>query len=123
TRLLYPFFAGLLLFRITRPGRIKHAFTLSSLLLIIVFAIPRIGGAAHLWENGLYEALVIILAFPLIVWLGASGVLVKNPAVKTCKFLGDISYPLYISHYPLIYIYTGWVTNHRGVGWGGEALP
>jgi peptidoglycan/LPS O-acetylase OafA/YrhL len=27
--------------------------------------------------------------------------------------LGDISYPLYITHYPLIYIYTGWVVRDK----------
>ena len=30
---------------------------------------------------------------------------------RICKFLGDISYPIYITHYPLIYIYTAWVCN------------
>jgi peptidoglycan/LPS O-acetylase OafA/YrhL len=32
------------------------------------------------------------------------------------RFCGDLSYPLYITHYPLIYIYTSWVvTSNRGV--------
>ena len=28
-----------------------------------------------------------------------------------CKFLGDISYPLYLVHYPFIYLYYAWVKN------------
>lgn len=32
---------------------------------------------------------------------------------KVCGFLGDISYPLYITHYPFVYIYTAWVIDTR----------
>jgi peptidoglycan/LPS O-acetylase OafA/YrhL len=113
SRMLYPFFAGLLLFRIGKLVHIKHGFLWCSILLIIVFAIPRIGGSQHLWMNGLYDSLTIILIFPLIVYLGASSELTGKYASRMCKFLGDISYPIYITHYPLIYIYTGWVADHK----------
>ena len=36
-----------------------------------------------------------------------------SQSAKICKFLGDISYPLYITHYPLIYIYTTWVVDNK----------
>ncbi|RZK30577.1 MAG: acyltransferase [Hymenobacter sp.] len=113
TRMLFPFFGGLLLFRTVRPGRVQHAFFWSSLLVVAVLALPRIGDAAHPWQNGLYEALSIILIFPLIVFLGASGELVSAGTTKACRFLGDISYPIYITHYPLVYTYTAWVYNHK----------
>jgi peptidoglycan/LPS O-acetylase OafA/YrhL len=112
-RVMYPFFAGLLLFRTTKPGHIKNAFLWSSLLVLAVLAIPRIGGTEHLWMNGLYDSLSIIILFPLIVYVGASGVLVGKNAKRVCKFLADLSYPLYITHYPLIYIYTAWVHDHK----------
>ncbi len=112
-RVLYPFFAGLLLFRAGKLAHIKHAFVWCSLLVIIVLALPRFGGEEHLWMNGLYEALVIIFIFPLIIYLGASGELHSNSQKKVCKFLGDISYPIYITHYPLIYLYTGWVADKK----------
>ena len=83
---------------------------------------PRIGGQQHFWMNGLYESLSIILIFPLIVYLGASGKTHTAASTKTCKFLADISYPIYITHYPFIYVYTGWASNHSGVGLR-EALP
>ena len=113
TRLMYPFFAGLLLSRTAKLTFIKNAFLWCSLLIIIVLSIPRIGGSTHLWMNGLYEALVIILIFPLIVYIGASGNVKGKYANRLCKFLGDISYPIYITHYPLIYIYTAWVKNNN----------
>ncbi len=112
-RLLYPFFAGLLLQKIVKPTSIKHGFLWCSMLIIAVLSFPRIGGTAHVWLNGLYDAGSIILLLPLIVWLGASSSLLGNYATKFCHFLGNISYPLYITHYPLIYIYTGWVVQHK----------
>ena len=74
---------------------------------------PRIGGEDFLWANGLYDSMIVIFLFPVIVWLGASGEVKGKYASKLCKFLGDISYPIYITHYPLIYIYTGWVGTHH----------
>jgi len=112
-RLLYPFFAGLLLFRISKLTQVKHAFLWCSLLVVFFLAMPRIGGSEHLWMNGLYDSMIIIFIFPLIVYLGASGEIKGRYASKICKFLGDISYPIYITHYPIIYIYTGWVSNHK----------
>lgn len=111
TRLMYPFFGGLLLSRISRPVPVKQAFLWCSLLLIIVLCIPRIGGADHTWMNGLYESAVIIFIFPLIVYLGAGGEVKGKVPTGICKFLGDISYPIYITHYPIIYLYTGWVVD------------
>lgn len=113
TRLLYPFFAGLLLSRVTRPTQVKNAFVWCSLLLLLTLAIPRVGNADHLWMNGLYDALSIILIFPVIVYLGASGEIKSKTGQRVSKFLGDISYPLYITHYPLIYCFTAWSFNNR----------
>ncbi len=112
-RLLYPFFSGVLLFRIGKLIHIKGAFAVCSLLIIVVLAVPRIGGTEHLWMNGLYESIVIIIIFPLIVAIGAGGHMTGNFATKVCKFLGDISYPLYITHYPLIYLHIAWVSNNK----------
>jgi peptidoglycan/LPS O-acetylase OafA/YrhL len=113
TRMMYPFFAGLLLNRTAKLVYIKNAFLWSSLLIIIVLAIPRVGGSEHLWMNGLYDLLSIIFIFPIIVFLGAGGKINGKFSSRVCNFLGDISYPLYITHYPLIYIYTAWVADKK----------
>jgi peptidoglycan/LPS O-acetylase OafA/YrhL len=115
TRTMYPFFAGLLLSRIAKPRRIKHAFLMCSLLVAILLFMPRIGGPEHVWMNGIYESVCIILIFPLIVYLGASGVIHTQRESRICKFLGDISYPLYMVHYSLLYFYVAWVSNHKGI--------
>src|ERR1700735_626614 len=118
TRLLYPFFAGLLLSRVVKPGHINNAFLLCSVLLLVVFCVPRIGDPQHAWSNGLFESLSIIFVFPFVVYLGASGVLKGVKENKICKFLGDISYPIYITHYAFIYIYTGWVSDNWYASFG-----
>lgn len=112
-RLMYPFFAGLLLSRVTKITYVKNAFLWCSLLLIAVLAMPRIGGSENLWMNGLYESFCIIIVFPIIVYLGASGAIYSKSGTRFCKFLGDISYPIYITHYPLIYVYMGWVATNK----------
>jgi peptidoglycan/LPS O-acetylase OafA/YrhL len=115
-RVMYPFFAGLLLCRIAKIKKVKYAFLFSSILVMVVLSIPRIGGETHVWMNGLYEAAVIIFFFPVIVYLGAGGEVQGKFAKGVCKFLGDISYPIYITHYPLVYIYTAWVFDKKVPG-------
>lgn len=114
TRVMYPFFAGLLLSRIVKPTKIKNAFLLCSILIAIILYMPRIGGADNLWMNGIYESVCIILIFPVIVYIGASGVIQSQRGNRICKFLGEISYPLYMVHYPLVYFYVAWLSNHKG---------
>jgi peptidoglycan/LPS O-acetylase OafA/YrhL len=112
-RLMYPFFAGLLLQRMAKLIQLRKAFLWCSLGIVLVLSLPRIGDQEHLWMNGLYEALSIIFIFPLIVFLGASGEVKEGYAARACQFLGDISYPIYITHYSLIYLYTGWVYDTK----------
>lgn len=113
TRLLYPFFAGLLLSRVVTVGRYKHAFLLSGAIIVVALALPRVGGSTDLWKNGLYDALCIVIIFPLVVYIGASGEVGTRLGARVCGFLGAISYPVYIIHYPFVYTYTAWVAKTR----------
>ena len=112
-RLLFSFSAGMLLFRIFKPIKIKGAFWICSIAIIALLAVPRIGGYDHLWMNGIYDTLCVVLLFPLLVHWGASGKTTDKYTIKICKFLGDISYPLYMVHYPFIYLYYAWVKNNN----------
>lgn len=111
-RLLFSFSAGLLLSRIFKPANIKGAFWICSLFIVALLAVPRIGGAEHLWMNGIYDTVCCVVFFPLLVYLGASGNTTDKYTTRVCKFLGDISYPLYMVHYPFIYLYFAWVKNN-----------
>lgn len=112
-RLLFSFSAGLLLSRVFKPTHIRGAFWICSLSVIALLAVPRIGGSEHLWMNGLYDTACAVVFFPLLVYLGASGTTTDKHSKRICKFLGDISYPLYMVHYPFIYLYYAWVKNEN----------
>lgn len=64
------------------------------------------------WTNGLYEAICILICFPLIVSIGAGSSVVGGKSAAINKFLGEISYPIYITHYPLIYLQMSWARSH-----------
>lgn len=125
-RLLFAFPAGLLLSRIFRPAKVNGAFWIGTAAIIVLAAIPRLGGEERLWLNGIYDAICGIAVFPLVVYLAASGRTTDRTTTALCKFLGDISYPLYMMHYPFIYLYYAWVKNHSltfGESlWGALAL-
>jgi peptidoglycan/LPS O-acetylase OafA/YrhL len=112
-RMMYPFFAGLLLFRMGKLTKVKNAFFWCSVLVLIALSIPRIGGSEHLWWNGIYDSLVVIFFFPVVIYLAASGEIKSKFSSKVCNFFGDISYPIYITHYPIIYIYTAWAADTK----------
>ena len=72
---------------------------------------PNIGGKMGPLDGG-YQALCILILFPLIVLAGAGSKTTDAKSTAVCKWLGDISYPIYITHYPLIYMQMDWVSQH-----------
>lgn len=111
-RLMFAFPAGLLLSRLYKPTKVRGAFWIGALAIVVLAAVPRLGGAEKLWMNGVYDAVCCIVVFPLLVYLAASGKTTDKVSSAVCKFLGDISYPLYMVHYPFIYLYYAWVKNN-----------
>lgn len=112
-RLAFPFLMGIFLARVAKLKFIKNAFTITTIVLIIVFAAPRLGGHSLPWLNALYECFALLIMFPMLILIGAGGTVEGKSASHICKFLGDISYPIYITHFPLIYVYMAWVTNGK----------
>ena len=116
TRLLYPFFCGLLISRVGKLIKVKAGFWWCSLMIVVLFCMPWMGigteGESR-WTNGLYEALCILVCFPLIVAMGAGSSVTGSKSSAIIKFLGEISYPIYITHYPLIYMQMSWVDSHK----------
>ena len=109
-RMLCPFTMGILMSRLFKPLRqARGAFWTSAALLLIIFHIPYIYSDGALSLNGVFEAACIIAVFPLLVWYAASGKTTDEASTRICRFLGDISYPLYIVHYPLMYAFYMWL--------------
>lgn len=116
SRLAYPFLIGLVISRMAKMQiRIpRHGFILCSCILAFVLSMPRVGGDApdNFWMNGLYETVAILCVFPLIIMMGRGSTVAGERYEGVCRWLGDISYPLYVTHYPIIYVQMSWAAAH-----------
>ena len=115
-RLAYPFLVGLLLYRLgDRLPRLTLGFPLLSAILLALFAAPVLGTWHGIALNGLYQAGCVLILFPAIIVAGrhAAG----GPAtLRLCRLAGRLSYPLYITHYPFVYVYMNWVATRPASG-------
>ena len=114
-RMLFPFSMGMLLARKFQPLKnVRGAFWICSAILLILFIVPYIEGkAGGIILNGVFEAVCIFLIFPALVWLGASGKTTDRRSTLVCKFSGDISFPLYAVHYPVMYLFYSWLIENK----------
>lgn len=111
-RMLFPFTLGMLLSRTFKPLPIRGAFWLCTAMLLALFAVPYIETMQPLCMNGVFEMTCIILIFPAIVLLAASSTSVSETTKRTATLLGNLSYPLYTVHYPIMYLfYAGLIAN------------
>ena len=110
-RMLFPFSMGMLLARTFKPRKVKGAFWICTIALIVLFAVPYIPSDNGISLNCLYEFVCIACIFPALVWLGACGS-ASGVTSKANAFLGELSYPLYIVHYPIMYIFYAWLIKN-----------
>jgi peptidoglycan/LPS O-acetylase OafA/YrhL len=107
-RISYSFSAGLLIFRAQWSIKNRLGFLGLTGLLLLAFLMPDVG------EDWLAELLVVLLYFPLLVCLGV-GTQSGKRLKKWCVLSGRISYPLYMTHYAVIWIFGNYYTRfHRG---------
>src|SRR5271168_2404020 len=103
-RLTVSFVMGLWLYRIQgRIRRPKIGLLVLSMLLVVIFQAPKFPNAGGLSFNGLYDAACVLFLFPLIIICGAHSDAGAG-MMRLCKFSGRLSYPLYITHIPFVYI-------------------
>ncbi len=129
-RMLFPFTLGMLMARRFNVKRQKtkdesqivqqptansqqSVFWISVVVLFVLFSMPYIPKTGNVSVNGIYELACIICVFPLIIWFGAAANITNAFTTKICKFLGDISYPLYIVHYPVMYLFYSWLIKNE----------
>lgn len=115
-RMLFPYTVGTLMARQFRPVKVRHAFWLCSLLILLAGFMPVFGGERMPWLNGLYDFLCASVLFPLIVWMGASQLVTDAFTLRLSQRLGDLSYPLYAIHFPFMLLLFG------EMGFVGSAL-
>ena len=127
-RMLFPFCMGMLIARTFKPRKVKGAFWICSIILAAVLSAPHIAKSqtSNISLNSLYEFICITAIFPLLVWLGACGNNGQSFTNTISKKLGEISYPLYLTHYPLMYVFYAWLIDHKcytlGEGWIGASI-
>ena len=131
-RMMFPFTLGMLMARLfsqrTTDNRRQSFFTnnifwIATIVLFALFSVPYISGEdvtsrvptlANISLNGIYELFCIMVVFPLIVWIAALSDSAQSKfTLKLSKFLGDLSYPLYIVHYPVMYLFYAWLIKNQ----------
>jgi peptidoglycan/LPS O-acetylase OafA/YrhL len=105
-RISYSFLAGLLIYRSGYIIKNKLGFIGMAVLLFLTFIMPF-----SKW-NWLSEPVVVLFYFPLLIALGAGATL--TPALKKfCVFFGKISYPLYMTHYAVLWMFGNYYGSHK----------
>ncbi|NIG55676.1 acyltransferase [Chitinophaga sp. Cy-1792] len=105
-RVAWSFLAGMLIYRYQFIIKNKIGFTGVSVLLLAALLMPVFK------YNALAELLVVIVYFPLLVALGA-GCLPGSYAGAACRFSGKISYPLYMTHYAVLWMFGNYYNLYK----------
>jgi peptidoglycan/LPS O-acetylase OafA/YrhL len=106
-RISYSFLAGMLIFRSNWIIKSNIGFLGLSVLLLLAFLVPF----AEEW-NWLSELIIVLFYFPLLIALGAGAKLTEG-FKKICVFSGKISYPLYMTHYSVMWIFANYYTKYK----------
>ncbi len=106
-RVLFSFIAGLVIYRFNLRIKNNLHLLLYMVLLTVVFVTPHFEGDWYM------ELLMVVLVFPVLVMLG-SGVAVKGRIAQLCSILGNLSYPLYMTHYWMIWILGSYAATDPG---------
>ncbi|UOR03763.1 acyltransferase [Hymenobacter aerilatus] len=98
-RVFFSFLAGMLVYRSQwiLPSRLG----LGGVSILLLLALLSPFSDQYNW---LTEPLIAIFYFPFLIALGA-GTQVSDRLAAVCTFSGEISYPLYIIHYPFIWLF------------------
>ena len=73
------------------------------LLLLITFLIPFSKPVNWLIDSG-----VVLVYFPFLMALGA-GARPEAGFKRICQFSGELSYPLYMTHYPFLWLVLSYI--------------
>ncbi|MWB95168.1 acyltransferase family protein [Flavobacterium sp. GA093] len=106
-RVFYSFLAGMLVYRFNWIIKSRLGFVSLSVLLVAAFVVPFIKE-----YNWFIDAFIVVVYFPFLVALGAGAELLPG-FKKICKLSGDISYPLYMVHYPFLWVFYSYIEKYK----------
>ena len=103
-RVTYPFWAGVLLFRVAVLRALPRVpISLIGGVLATLLLLPV--------DSSVYNVLLVLVVFPILVAL-ATQAYIGNTMARVCSFLGRLSYPLYLIHWPVFRVIHGLVGMH-----------
>jgi peptidoglycan/LPS O-acetylase OafA/YrhL len=112
-RLSFSFVTGLWLFRVRdRLPRVRLGLWLLTTILAGATLIPMLPDIEGIRTNGVYETVCVVFLFPFIVLAGSHST-PKGKVVEVCRVGGRLSYSIYITHYPFLYLWMNYVANER----------
>ena len=98
-RMLFSFTTGMCIMRYGFFIKNRLGFGGLSVLLIAAFLAPY-----NLASNPVVEPFIVLIYFPFLIALGAGSILPSKQA-HICRLSGNISYPLYITHYFVLWAF------------------
>jgi peptidoglycan/LPS O-acetylase OafA/YrhL len=102
------FFGGVLLYRVIAAARARGwsapvlpaPFLVTALCLVAILSVPRRYGPE-------FDLLALFVLFPVLVTLAAAPGTSGGYGARLCRLAGDLSYPVYVLHYPLYVLIGG----------------
>ena len=117
-RLAFPLFFGLLLHRLGWKIRLpKHVATaLVGVSFVALLYVPA-NGAFHPWKagaplNGYFDLLAMFVILPVMLLVAVGSESYGGRFAKTAAFLGELSFPVYMSHYMFMPMHRHYVTTY-----------
>jgi len=107
-RVFFGFPVGIMLYRLHRRMQpiVVPAPALSGLLALVMFA--HLSGTARIG----FDIGFVLLISPALVLLGSFDGPASPFLVQLCRWLGLISYPIYVIHFPVILVLNSWERRH-----------
>jgi peptidoglycan/LPS O-acetylase OafA/YrhL len=106
-RMFYSFLAGVCVLRYQLIFKRKLGFVSLSILLLLAFFTPY-----HPSSNWYSEPALIVLFFPFLIAIGA-GTKLSSQQEKFCRLAGSLSYPLYITHYCIMWMFGSYYSQTK----------
>ncbi|WP_225889705.1 acyltransferase family protein [Chitinophaga terrae (ex Kim and Jung 2007)] len=106
-RIAFSFTAGILVYRLGWRIRTRLGFAALGSILLAVFLLPF--SEKYNW---IIDPAMAIFVFPILVATGA-GAAVHPATSRVCELSGEISYPLYMIHYPFIWLFMSYVEKYK----------
>lgn len=106
-RMAASFWGGMVLYRAGGILPTGLGFLPLGLLLLGAFVVPFV----PTW-NWLLDPVLVVLYFPGLVALGA-GARVSAWGATVCRWSGELSYPLYMIHYPFLWLFLSYLEHEK----------